>query len=68
MPEPSLGLRAEVRQENGRWVVYLCSVFWAADLDTPLQTVVRRIKDYSTKREAEVAARWMERCADRNSA
>lgn len=63
--ESSLGIHADIRLEGGRWAVYLCSVFWAADRDPPLETIVRRIKDYPTKRQAEIAARYMERAADR---
>lgn len=63
--EQSLGIRAEIQLEHGRWAVYLNSVFWAPDRNPPLETVVRRIADYPTRRQAEVAAHYMERAADR---
>jgi hypothetical protein len=66
MHDSSLGVSADIRFENGRWVVYLCSVFWAAERDPPLETIVRRINDYPTKRQAEIAASYMERAADRS--
>jgi hypothetical protein len=64
--ERSLGIRSEVREENGRWAVYLCATFWAPADEMPLETVARRIGDYPTRRAAEVAAHWMERGADRH--
>jgi hypothetical protein len=62
-------VKAEIMEENGRWVVYLDLTFWreaesGEDLN-PLENVRRRIRDYPTKRDAEVAAHWMERTADR---
>lgn len=63
--ESSLGVHTEITHEEGRWVVHLCSTFWAVHLDPPLETIRRRIADYPSRRQAEVAARWMERAADR---
>jgi hypothetical protein len=68
MVRPAVGLKAEVLQEKGRWVLYLDLSFWREDpCDNPLETVRKRIRDYSTKREAEVAAHWIERTADRGN-
>jgi hypothetical protein len=69
MTRPAVGVKAEIMEENGRWVVYLDLTFWreaesGEDLN-PLENVRRRIRDYPTKRDAEVAAHWMERTADR---
>jgi hypothetical protein len=64
--QSSLGIRADIRLENGRWVVYLCATFWDPVRNPRLETVVRRIRDYPSRRQAEVAAGWMERAADRN--
>jgi hypothetical protein len=62
----SLGVRAEIRLEKGRWAVYLCATFWAPHLDPPLDNQIHRIADYPTRRAAEIAASWMERGADRH--
>jgi hypothetical protein len=64
--EPSLGITADIRQENGRWVVYLVTTHWAPSLDTPLRQIPRRIADYPTERQASLAAQWYLRAAQRN--
>ncbi len=55
-----------VVRERGRWVVYLAVHFWEADHADLIRTVERRIADYATQRQAEVAARWYERVANRD--
>jgi hypothetical protein len=69
MTRPAVGLKALVEEERGRWVVYLDLSFWresGGDEDfNPLENVRQRIRDYATRREAEVAAHWIERTADR---
>ncbi len=71
MTRPAVGLKALVEEENGRWVVYLDLSFWrecvSGDEDfNPMENVRQRIRDYSTsKQEAEIAAHWIERTADR---
>jgi len=69
MTRPAVGVKAQVEPENGRWVVYIDLSFWReAEADEeliPLENVRKRIRDYSTKREAEIAAHWIERTADR---
>lgn len=71
MTRPAVGLKTEVEEENGRWVVYMDVCFWREDVSkedlNPLENVRKRIRDYATKREAEVAAHWIERTADRNN-
>jgi hypothetical protein len=66
MTRPAVGVKTQIEQEKGRWVVYMDLSFWREDApDNPLEIVRRRISDYGTRREAEVAAHWMERTADR---
>ena len=70
MTRRAVGIKANVEKEQGRWVVYLDVAFWreaaAADKDfNPLENERKRIRDYSTKTEAEVAAHWIERTADK---
>lgn len=71
MTRPAVGLKAHIEEEKGRWVLYLDVFFWrdhvGEDDSTPLESERKRIRDYSTKREAEVAAHWIERTADRNN-
>lgn len=64
--ETAVASKASVEEDNGRWVVFLEAGFWSAEQgDNPLQMVRHRIADYSTRHEAEVAASWMERGAER---
>jgi hypothetical protein len=71
MTRPAVGIKAHIEEEKGRWVVYLDISFWresgSYDEDNPLESVRKRIRDYPTKRDAEVAAHWIERTADRNN-
>jgi len=62
----AIGANTTIENENGRWVVYLEVGFWEKTPDTPLKTTRQRIKDYPTRRDAEVAASWIQRSADRN--
>jgi hypothetical protein len=55
---------ARVEHERGRWAVYL-DVFMVDDDGRPSGVQVRRIDDYPTRRQAEVAAAWMLRAARR---
>lgn len=56
---PPLAVETFVRCERGRWVVDIAVAF--AD------GVVRRsVGDYSTEREAHIAATWIRRGADRD--
>ncbi len=64
--EPAVGSRAVIEEERGRWVVYLEVGFWDAAGAEPVKITRRRIKDYPTRRDAEVAASWMERSSDRH--
>ena len=71
MIRPAVGLKATIEEERGRWILYLDLCFWREtctekDL-SPLEMIRKRIRDYSTKRDAEIAARWIERTADRGS-
>lgn len=62
----ALGATTDIREENGRWAVYLDVGFWEQAAGGPLKVVRNRINDYSTRRDAEVAASWILRSADRN--
>lgn len=57
---------AVVQEEQGRWVVYLEVGFWETGSSTPLKVTRSRINDYPTRRDAEVAASWIQRSSDRN--
>jgi len=66
---PGLGQSAEkadtvVREEQGRWVVYLRVEVWSG-ADGPLERVEKRINDFSTRRAAEVAAHWISLTANK---
>ena len=57
-----------VESPSGRWVVWLNVQSWssgAADQDHPINNQWKQINDYATRREAEVAARWIERSVNR---
>jgi len=62
----AIGASATVVPENGRWAVYLEVGFWEKSDAGPLKMTRQRIKDYPTRRAAEVAASWIQRSADRN--
>ncbi len=69
--EPDLFVPLEalirVTQEQGRWVVYLNVPAWQPQEDQhPVTNHWRRINDYSTQQQADVAARWYLRSANRN--
>ena len=55
-----------IEEEKGRWVVYLEVGFWQTGKETPITVTRTRIKDYSTRQEAEVAASWIQRSTDRS--
>lgn len=66
-PEEALGVESDVVEEHGRWAVYLVVTTWRPDAqDGPLARMRRRIRDYATRAEAEVARSWMHRAADRD--
>ncbi len=64
----AVGSHTVIEEEQGRWVVYLEVGFWesAGAGEGPVQVTRRRIKDYSTRRDAEVAASWIARSTDRS--
>lgn len=64
-PEAGLGLEVEILPENGRWAIYLITTFWAPTQELPIQRVPRRIQDFPSRRQAEVAASWYLRGAQR---
>lgn len=63
----ALGVESDVVEEHGRWAVYLTVTLWREEGDVPFERVRRRIADYATARDAEVARSWMHRGADRDS-
>lgn len=54
-----------VEKENGRWVVYLNVQSWEPDQSNPVANNWKRINDYATESEANVAATWFKRSANR---
>jgi hypothetical protein len=65
-PENAVAAKASIAEESGRWVVYLETGFLAGGNDNPVEVVRHRIADYSSRRDAEVAANWVERGADKD--
>jgi hypothetical protein len=59
---PVLALRTRIEHEQGRWVVYADAVC-IPDRDD--YVVTHRIGDYATREQALVAARLIERTANR---
>ena len=56
-----------VVEERGRWVVMLNVTSWEPEGGThPVANNWKRINDYATQREAEVAAQWILRSANRH--
>ncbi len=51
-------VRTEVKNESGRWVVYL-------EVGDTESSVEHRIQEYSSKRKAEIAAGLIKRAAER---
>lgn len=56
---PPLGVDTFVRCERGRWIVDIAVTFRDG-------VVRRQVGDYSTEREARIAAGWIRRGADRD--
>lgn len=54
-----------VEQENGRWVVYLNVPSWEPDQADPVANNWKRINDYASEAEANMAATWFARSANR---
>ena len=53
-----------VREEHGRWVVFVRTEGWGG-VDGPFEVFEARIRDYPTRRAADIAASWIERTANR---
>lgn len=65
-PDRALGVTRRIEPEQGRWAVYLDITMWdETNRSNPLHTIRRRVRDYATREQAEVAAKWMERAAER---
>ena len=63
-----LSVETRIRNENGRWIVYLNVPSWEpGDDHHPIKNDWKRINDYSTEQEANVAASWYEKSANRIS-
>ena len=54
-----------VEKQDGRWVVYLNVQSWEPDQTGPIANNWKRINDYSSESEANVAATWYGRSANR---
>lgn len=59
-------VKTRIEKEKGRWVVYLDVTFWEPEEEFPMKTLTHRIRDFSAKRQAEVAAEVYRRTADRD--
>lgn len=69
-PGPFLPLDAStyVVEENGRWVVMLNVTSWEpSSTDHPVANNWKRINDFATKQEAQMAASWIEKSANRQA-
>jgi len=66
VPRQAVGANTSIEEQNGRWVVFLEIGFWETAEDAPLKVTRRRINDYATRRDAEIAAAWIQRSVDRN--
>lgn len=53
-----------VREENGRWVVFIRTEGWGGE-DGPFEVVESRINDYPTRQAADVAATWIQRTTNK---
>jgi len=61
-----LDAMTRVVRENGRWLVLLNVPSWEpTDVEHPVANHWKRINDYATEQEAQVAASWIERSANR---
>ncbi len=67
-PDTAMSATTRVIEESGRWVVMLNVDFWEPEEEegNPINSVWKRINDYSTQQEAETAATWIGRAANRN--
>ncbi len=63
IPGDAIAVRAFIEHERGRWVVFL-EITMVPDRDD--YVVTHRIADYSSRADADVAARWMVRAAGRD--
>ncbi len=64
-----LDAMTRVNRENGRWVVMLNVASWEPDENDehPVTNNWKRINDYSTEEESNVAASWIEKSANRQT-
>lgn len=58
-PDPAIAVETFVRHERGRFHVDIVVAF-------PDGAVRRTVNDYRSRREAEIAASWIRRAADRD--
>ncbi len=56
---PAVAVETFVREQSGRWLVEIVVVF-------PDDVVRRIVNDYPTRRQAEIAASWIKRAAERD--
>jgi hypothetical protein len=60
------GAQTFVIGEAGRWVVYLDVALPRSSPEQPIEVVRHRIGDYASERDAEAAASWISRGANRD--
>ena len=66
LDEHGVHSEARIEHEQGRYVVYL-DVYMVNAKGEPSGVVSRRIQEHATRRKAEIAARWIERAARRDT-
>jgi hypothetical protein len=59
---PVLDVRIRVESDAGRWVVWMDAVTIP---DREDYVITHRLGDYATREHAEIAARWMQRSAEK---
>jgi hypothetical protein len=59
VPGDAFAAETFIERENGRFVVYLEVHFWEGDNPDKVATYRHRIQDYATRKQAEVATKWI---------
>jgi Xaa-Pro dipeptidase len=66
-PAQAVASKTSIEESSGRFVVFIETGFWRDNGgESPVEVVRHRIADYATRRDAEVAAAWIERGAERD--
>lgn len=65
-PGDAFAVAVYIEEEKGRFVLYLEVHFWEPETEDKVGTYRHRIQDYPTRRQAEVAAKWIKSAAERD--